>query len=484
MHSPVRFSADIEPLVEFVEETEPGRILEAPLGKLREGVPVRTLLTASALAVTRSSDLPPGHHGGPLHPLVGIHALHHTVERVTGEQRYLPILHHVALSNKHINHPNMGPYILADAEPLDSGGVEATKKAFLACVDRGLYNGADRHFLWLWDNVPHGEALDLLLTVAIPKNMLDDHYFIFPMFTWRALDWLGHEHTKFLMRPAVRYVSRFPTPPVLKDIEPLLDEYQLLTRPLGLHTSPDETVAIGRLGEAITRTDVYAEIPRMLAEALAGGLSLEGTGEALSIGAAGLFMRSLTGNPMDVHLHTGVNLRRYLLKVPGVSLRNKLLALLTWHTGPEVRSTQNRMEPPPQPDPGAVAALPHRSQGELLDALAESIFTQPPTDWSKVTNLGQMRAVPEVKSTVNLAQQYADLGYDPDVLIARLAELVVHDNFTEMHAFKHHQATFEEFHTTRLPWRWRHLVSAVQASAISYGKNMEVYEEAVELLHA
>src|SRR5215510_3931288 len=470
MHRPVGFSDDIEPLVQFIEETDGSRILEATLAKLREGVSVKKILTASALAVTRSSDLPPGHHGGPVHPLVGIHALHHTVDRVGGEQGYLPILQHVALSNKHINHPNMGPYILSDAEPIDSGGLEATKKAFMACVDRGLYNGADRHFLWLWDHVPHGEALDLLLTVAIPKNVLDDHYFIFPMFTWRALDWLGREHTKFLMRPTVRYVSRFPTPPVLKDIEPLLDEYQLLTRPLGLHTSPDETVAIGRLGEAITRTDVYAGIPRML-------------GEALSIGAAGVFMRSLTGNPMDVHLHTGVNLRRYLLKVSGVSLRNKLLALLTWHTGPEVRSTQNRMEPPPQPDPAAVAALQHRSQGELLDALADSIFTQPPTDGSKVTNLGEMRAVPEVKNTVNLAQQYANLGYDPDALIGRLASIVVHDNFTEMHAFKHHQATFEEFHATRLPWRWRHLVSAAQASAISYGKNMEVYEEAIELLH-
>ena len=46
--------------------------------------------------------------------------------------------------------------------------------------------------------------------MAIPKNTLDDHYFIFPMFTWRALDWLGREYTPFLMRPAVRYVSRFP----------------------------------------------------------------------------------------------------------------------------------------------------------------------------------------------------------------------------------------------------------------------------------
>jgi hypothetical protein len=56
-------------------------------------------------------------------------------------------------------------------------------------------------------------------------------------------------------------------------------------------------------------------------------------------------------------------------------------------------------------------------------------------------------------------------------LITRLAEIVCHDNFTEMHAFKHHQAIVEEFYATREPWRWLHLVSGVQAAAISFGKN-------------
>ncbi len=484
MHRPVRFSADIEPLVQFIEETESGRILEATLDKLRDGLSVKKLLTASALAVTRSSDLPPGHHGGPLHPLVGLHALHHTVDRVSGEQRFLPILQHVALSNKHINHPGMGPYILADAEPVDAGGVEATKKAFFAAVDRGLYNAADHHFLWLWDNVPRAEALDLLLTVAIPKNTLDDHYFIFPMFTWRALDWLGHEYTSFLMRPAVRYVTRFPTPPVLRDIEPLLDEFELLTRPLGLHTSPDETAAIGRAGRGDHPMRHLRRDPEDAREGSRRGSVAPGHRRG-PVDRGGRPLHALAHRQPDGRAPAyGREPAPVSPELEGVSLRNKLLALLTWHTGPEVRSTQNRMEPPPQPDPEAVAALPHRTQAALLDALAETIYTQPPTDWSKVTNLGQMRAVPEVKNTVNLAQQYADLGYDPDALISRLAEIVVHDNFTEMHAFKHHQATIEEFHTTRLPWRWRHLVSAAQASAISYGKNMEIYEEAVELLHA
>jgi hypothetical protein len=484
MPTRVQFADEIEPLVQFVEETAPSEIVDQALAKLRAGVPIRTMLTASALAVTRSSDLPPGHHGGPLHPLVGLHALHHLVERLEGENRFLPVLQHVALCNKHIHHPGMGPYMLLDFEPIDAGGVEVTKRAFFSAVNRGEANMADHYFLWLWDNVPPVEALDLLLTVAIPKNVLDDHYFIFPAFTWRAIEWLGQEYLPILMRPAVRYVTRYPTPPAIPEIEALLDEYQLLTRPLRQQTGDDETATIGRVGEAIGQCSVFADIPVMLAKALADGLSLQGAGEALSIGAAGLFLRSLTGNPMDVHLHTSVNLRRYLVQLEGLSLRNKLLVLLLWHTGPEVRSTQNRLEASPQPDAAAVAALPYRTQDELLDAISESIYQQPPIDWSTVTNLGQLRAVPEVKIPVHLAQQYVNYGYDATAFIARLAEIVCHDNFTEMHAFKHHQAVVEEFYATREPWRWRHLVAGAQASAISFGKNMEIYEEAIALLHA
>ena len=142
------------------------------------------------------------------------------------------------------------------------------------------------------------------------------------------------------------------------------------------------------------------------------------------------------------------------------------------------------MEAEIQPDAAAVAALPHRSQDELLEAITQSIYTQPSTDWSKVSNLGMMRAVLEVKQTVNLAQQYVNLRYDPQALIQRLAEIVCHDNFTEMHAFKHHQSIVEEYHATHEPWRWMHLVCGCQAAAISFGKNMTVYEDALDLMHA
>src|SRR6201990_3271899 len=76
----VRFSDAIEPLVQFIEDTPPSEILDRTLDKLRSGLPTQTMLTASALAVTRSTEMPPGHHGGPLHPLAGLYAISKTVE--------------------------------------------------------------------------------------------------------------------------------------------------------------------------------------------------------------------------------------------------------------------------------------------------------------------------------------------------------------------------------------------------------------------
>ena len=97
--------------------------------------------------------------------------------------------------------------------------------------------------------------------------------------------------------------------------------------------------------------------------------------------------------------------------------------------------------------------------------------------------LASWRSTDEVKHAAALAQQYADNGYAPEPLIDMLATIACRDNFTEMHAFKHHQATYEEFYATRPSLRWRHLVAAVQASAISHGRIQDVFDHAAEVMH-
>jgi hypothetical protein len=197
---------------------------------------------------------------------------------------------------------------LLEFAPEDAGGVEATKAAFLMAVGRGEWNKADHLYQWLWNHAPRIEAFDLLLSVAIPKNFNDDHYFMFPGTVWRAFETgvLGKKFFTTVMRPVVRFVTRspvappnpIPSPLPATAIEALIEEHQLLKRIYRQRSGEDETAVIGELGEAISAVDVLADIPVLMAKALAGGISLEGAGEALSIGAAGLSMRSLGGNPM------------------------------------------------------------------------------------------------------------------------------------------------------------------------------------------
>src|SRR4051794_24550326 len=133
----VRFSEPMEQLVQFIEDTPPSEIVDRTLEKLRGGMDIKTLLTASALAVTRSTDIPPGHHGGPLHPVAGLYAIMKLMDRLEGEDRFLPVLQHVALSNKHIHDPGMGPYAMLEFAPLDAKGVAVSRTADLAADGAG-----------------------------------------------------------------------------------------------------------------------------------------------------------------------------------------------------------------------------------------------------------------------------------------------------------------------------------------------------------
>src|SRR5262252_3781950 len=375
---PVAYPDAIEPLVRFVEETAPEHIVARVNERLAAGTSVRDMLLASALAVVRSSDLPPGHHGGPLHPLAGLHAVRHISARLPGEFGRMPVIQNVAVANKHIHSPAMGPYILADAAPVsEQDSPDATVRAFHQAASRGVYNACDHYFLYLLDHLSPYQVLGELLEVAVPKNQLDDHYFLFPVFTWRALEYFGWEYARYIGRAPVRYVTRPTAPAMLDAVDDLIGKYELLERDLRAQTGEDETAAITALADEIGRCDDFAEIPEILARTLADGLSLEGVGEGLSVGGSTLFLRSQTGNPMDVHINTGANTRRHLLRQPELSRRIKLQALLMWNTGPEVRMAQRMLAPDLQPEADRVAALPVRSEEALLEEIEALIGRLP-----------------------------------------------------------------------------------------------------------
>jgi hypothetical protein len=502
----VAFDPPMERLVRFVEDTPPAEIVAATYRELESGAAPRALLMAAGLAVSRSTELPNQHHGGPVHAVSGLHAISQLGARLDGVKAFLPAIQSVALANKHVHSPDMGPGAMA---ALAGDGLAGKSLAeLLAGFEQALENRiaprVERHLLALLPIARPDDIMEVLLRVALPRNALDDHYFLYTVYAFRALDSLGWDHADVLLRPPVRFLARHPNlehedtahGAIIEDGVGLYHDYAALERLADnrilaqgeprFDTGEGESDAIDALATIVAMIDTISAIADPVADAMAGGLSVMGTLEALSIGGARRFLRSQSGNPFDVHFHTGVNARRYLLSLPGLRLRTKILALLSWGLGYEVRHLDRMMAWPVGAAPETIAALPERDANELLDAITESVIEQPECDLGALTgSIADLIAPASVRDTIALAQQYAERGYDPEPFFARMAEFACRDDQSEMHAYKLQQAAYEEYHATREPYRWVHLVSAaMHAAGIAPLRPQTVYPCAHALIDA
>jgi hypothetical protein len=497
MLRPLQFDPKTEAAVRFVEDTEPAEIVAETVARLRAGQTPASLMRAGALAVVRSTELPADHHGGPVHPVAGLHAVLNLAGRLNGDKGLVPAIQSVALANLHIHSPEMGPSLMGD---LDSSGGEASAQDLAEQIGGHRALAAERTTLGLLKKGERQAVLEPILAAGTRRNSLDDHYFLYPLYTLRALDGLGWDLASTLLRPPVRYlasnalmeatdqaqatymaenVARYQAFGVFTQ---LIAEHRLLQRELRIETGADESEAIGTLGWRIGESSDLAPVPGYLAEALAAGLSLEGAGEALSYGAGLIYLCTTTGNPFDVHIHTGLNARRYLIGLEGLALETKLLALLTWADGPEVRlAAETRGHALPD---GPAAAPAPGSQADALAAIRESIEAQPAFDLRTIAvPVETLREALQVRETMALAEGYARAGHDPAPFFALMAELVSRDEASEMHAYKMQQAAFEEFHATRAPYRWVHMVAAARHLATVYAMlPQEIYPRAARLL--
>jgi len=500
MHPTIQLPEAIERDVRFVEETPPAAIVHATLRRLQEGTPPDRLLAAAALAVSRSTELPPDHHGGPVHPIAGLHAVRSIAARLDGQHAWLPIVQSVALANKHVNAPDMGNSAMPALKPAGPDR-DALLKA-LWYRHPGL---AERHLLGALAAMRPGEVLDALLDVAVPRHALDDHFFLYTVFAARALDDLGWEHAPVVLRPVARYLASNPmvdTPGRadtydayyhgnlrryrrVPELERLIEDNGLLSGKLRLETGADEDAGVAALGERIGKVDAYDDVPPMLAGAMGEGLSLAGTAEALSIGAGLLFLRSNSGNPFNTHFHTGINTRRYLLGVPGVALRTRLLALLSWSEGPEIRGMEHTMHWPARATAAEKKPFAGRDAEALVSFIAGAAAGLPPYTLEDYPDPNVLVLPDSLRPIVAAAETYAGRGFDAERLFAALALLTCSDDASEMHAYKQQQACYEEYHATRASHRWVHLAAAAKHAASCYlARPHAVYEELKAVLKA
>ena len=224
--------------------------------------------------------------------------------------------------------------------------------------------------------------------------------------------------------------------------------------------------------------------PVEMMEACASDRGYNGGKTRKQTSPAGYF--SHTGNPFDVHLHTGINARRYLFSLSGLSHRTRLLILLSWGQGYEIRHLDRTLVWTLGSERDGPEGSDIVSQTNLLAAIALSIENQPSFDLSTLSgSIAELVAPRSVLKTASLAQQYVKFGYDPAVFFDLMAEQVCRDDQSEMHAYKMQQAAYEEFYAAREELRGAHLVAAAKHAATVARLNPKtVYPRARALIAA
>ena len=486
MVRPVEFPAAMENLVRVIEDTAPGAIVAATRAQLARGTKPATLYVASALAVCRSSEIQIDHHGGPLHPIAGLHALIDAGRRA-GEHEFAAV-QATALANRHIHAPEGGPYAMAHIEP---DPALADGAALLGAMDRFVPNVAEKHLVALLAAGKRADAIFALNEIALRRQPIDDHYPLYVGLTMRTLDAIGWEWAPVVLRPVARWLAMCPISVMRSDTESAYFRNKLeiytripdlealveraLARKPRLATGPDEDAEIARLAENLAVLTDYDAIPEPLTQAIEAGLSLSGAGEALGIAGATFHVRSNYGNPLDTHIQNGIAVRRYLIGHAEVDLRHKVLGLLSWHTGPECRTAMGKMVHGAAPA-SEFADLPQEPKA-LLAEVERAIAARKADRQAAKTGRGRdaMRTVPSDRRALGAADAYLARGGKDGALIATLARLVLRDDATELHSASGFHDAVEMYEATRGNARARHLLSAAKIVLLGYDHGHDIW---------
>jgi hypothetical protein len=472
----------LEPLVSLMQETPADSLLPRLVEKIHGGTELRTLVAAAALANARTFG---GQDYIGYHTLMALPPAYEMAKTLPEKQRPLPVLKVLYRNTGRIQdkggrtqealHP-----VQAAEVPKDVEGGELlrrdTRSADLA--------KADQTFAALAQG-PVGEAFNHLQYAV--QDEVDVHRVVLAWRSWALLDLTGKEQAQTLLRQSVRYCAdaeahakqrKQPEPEIRRVLPRLLDQYQLLSKPLGSRKADDAWVE--HLSRVIYESS-RDQAADAVAAALAEGMAPEAIGEAMSLAANRLvlcdpgrqrpaptagsrFLKgigSVHGDSVGVHASDAANAWRNIARVS--NHRNTVASLIVgaYHTAGQARGLLKE----PYPLPEHRESVRETGADALLGALNAAIRER-----------DQARASA-------LVQRCSELGCEPRSVFDVLLRYAISEEGA-LHAEKYYRTVSEEFVQTRAAFRWRQLVALARVTASEYGEERAPgYQQACELLH-
>jgi hypothetical protein len=446
---------DREPLVALMQDTPADKLLPILVDRLKAGTDLKTLVAAGALANARAFG--GGDYDG-FHNFMALMPSYQMACELPEARRPLPVLK-VLYRNAPGGHDNEVLKPVAPAPlPKDRPGGEVLREATRAHdVDR-----AER-ILAALARGPVDELFNQLQMTV--QDEVDVHRIVLPWRAWVMLELTGKEHALTLFRQSVRHCidqqievrQDHPESEIRTLLPKLLDQYRLVSRPLGRRKADDSWV------ERLADTLRHSNRPRSadaVAAALGEGISPEDVGEAISLAANAVMLDPAGGGhggSDGVHIADSVNGWRNVARVS--SPRNTVASLILAAYYKLGNATAEKRHPLPE----QLEKIKARDAATLLRNADAAIRNR---DGGRVCAL---------------VHRYGELGHPPRPVFDLLLKYAVSED-GKLHAEKYYQAMSEEFAAARPAFRWRHLVTLARVTASEYGTPAPGYEEACRLL--
>jgi hypothetical protein len=288
-----------------------------------------------------------------------------------------------------------------------------------------------------------------------------------------VLDLAGKEQAHSLLRQSVRFCTHEGGGGggIRTVLPKLLDQYKLLSKPLGDRKADDAWV------EHLART-IYGGRERAAeaaAAALAEGMSPEAVGEAMSLAANSLVLgdpgrpkdRTSPGKPegsihgasVGVHASDAANAWRNIARVSNP--RNTIASLLVgaFHTAGQNGGQMKQSHPLPE----QLEKVTAKDAATLLIEVEAAVKAR-----------DQARACA-------LVHRYGELGHSARPVFDLLLKFAISEDGA-LHAEKYYRTVTEEFAASRPAFRWRQLEALARVTASEYGFPAPGYADACRLL--
>jgi hypothetical protein len=467
----------LEPLAALLQEAPVDRILPLVVERLQNGLELRDLVAAAALANAREFG---GEDYVGFHTFMALSPAYHMSEELPSERRPLPVLKVLYRNSTRLHEFGGRPHeVLHVVKPALAEG-QAASEVLRDAMHRRDVNTAEQALAASAARSADEAWNDLL--PAVQENA-DVHRIVLAHRAYDMLGLVGKERAETMLRQSVRYCVKNEEHAAnhggeLRALLPkLLDEYHLVGKPRGDRQADDAWV------ESMSQTlftSTPAQAAAAVAAALAEGMAPEAVAEAVSLAANQLVLRdagrpeaqtqpnkpvgSVHGDSIGVHACDSANAWRHIALAS--NQRNMVASLIL--SGYQVARDRaerggNFLEWKPRPYAEQLEAIALRDGESLLKELEGAIREQQ-----------QDRACAAVHC-------YGQQGYDARRVLNLLLRYAISEDGA-LHAEKFYRTTTDEFASTRPAFRWRQLVALARVTASEFGRAAPGYAEACELL--